>query len=135
MNEPTDFVSMCFNHNLVLGLRIYYPYSGSIRIDEHFVYDDNTTQDRTWTITLGETGHFTATAPDVKGTAKGRNVGATVQSKYTIRLPDDVGGHLLNTVDWMYLTGDGTIINRSQFRKFGVKVAELVATIRRKDAA
>ena len=56
-------------------------------------------------------------------------------SKYTIRLPDDVGGHLLNTVDWMYLTGDGTIINRSQFRKFGVKVAELVATIRRKDAA
>ena len=104
-------------------------------IEEHFVYDDNTTQDRTWTITLGETGHFTATAPDVKGTAKGRNVGATVQSKYTIRLPDDVGGHLLNTVDWMYLTGHGTIINRSQFRKFGVKVAELVATIRRKDAA
>ena len=105
------------------------------QINEHFVYDDNTTQDRVWTITLGETGHFTATAPDVKGTAKGRNVGATVQSKYTIRLPDDVGGHLLNTVDWMYLTGDGTIINRSQFRKFGVKVAELVATIRRKDAA
>ena len=37
MNEPTDFVSMCFNHNLVLGLRIYYPYSGSIRIDKMFV--------------------------------------------------------------------------------------------------
>ena len=82
---------------------------------------------------MGEAGHFTATAPDVIGTAKGRNVGATVQSKYVIQLPDDVGAHQLKTVDWMYLTRDGTIINRSQFRKFGLKVAELVATIRRKD--
>ena len=29
---------------------------------------------------------------------------------------------------------NGTIINRSQFRKFGIKVAELVATMRRVDA-
>jgi len=37
---------------------------------------------------------------------------------------------VLKTVDWMYLTPDGTIVNRSQFRKFGIKVAELVATLR-----
>ena len=30
----------------------------------------------------------------------------------------------------MYLLENGTIMNRSQFRKFGVKVAELVATMR-----
>jgi hypothetical protein len=30
----------------------------------------------------------------------------------------------------MYLMQNGTIINRSQFRKFGIKVAELVATMR-----
>jgi hypothetical protein len=30
----------------------------------------------------------------------------------------------------MYLMPNGTIINRSQFRKFGIKVAELVATMR-----
>ena len=31
----------------------------------------------------------------------------------------------------MYLMENGTIMNRSQFRKFGIKVAELVATMRR----
>jgi len=36
--------------------------------------------------------------------------------------------------DWMYLTENGTVMNRSQFRKFGIKVAELVATMRRVEA-
>ena len=49
---------------------------------------------------------------------------------YRIRLPESSGGHVLDAVDWMYLMENGTIINRSQFRKFGIKVAELVATIR-----
>lgn len=52
---------------------------------------------------------------------------------YRLKLPEDAGGHVLKTVDWMYLAPDGTIINRSQFRKFGIKVAELVATMRRID--
>jgi hypothetical protein len=30
----------------------------------------------------------------------------------------------------MYLLDNGTVMNRSQFRKFGIKVGELVATIR-----
>lgn len=101
-------------------------------IKEHFVYDDNSTQDRVWTITLGEGGSFTATAPDVPGVGRGRQCGSTIHMRYPITLPSDVGGHTLQTVDWIYLTKDGTMINRSQFRKFGVKVAELVATIRRK---
>ncbi len=54
---------------------------------------------------------------------------------YRIKLPEDSGGHVLDTTDWMYLTGNGTIINRSQFRKFGIKVAELVATMRPKETA
>jgi hypothetical protein len=45
-------------------------------------------------------------------------------------LTKDAGGHALNVVDWMYLMENGVIINRSQFRKFGIKVAELVATMR-----
>jgi len=32
--------------------------------------------------------------------------------------------------DWMYLAPNGVVVNRSQFRKFGIKVAELVATMR-----
>ena len=57
-----------------------------------------------------------------------------MQLKYRIRLLPEAGGHVLNVTDWMYLMENGTIMNRSQFTKFGVKVAELVATMRKKDA-
>ena len=58
-----------------------------------------------------------------------------MQLRYAIRLTDAAGGHVLHTTDWMYLLENGTIVNRSQFRKFGIKVAELVATIRPKGMA
>ena len=37
---------------------------------------------------------------------------------------------MLDVTDWMYLMENGTIMNRSEMRKFGIKVAELIATIR-----
>lgn len=72
-----------------------------------------------------------ATAPDIVGVGKGRQAGSAVVLKYVLKLPDSAGGHVLDTTDWMYLMENGTIINRSQMRKFGFKVGELVATIRR----
>lgn len=101
---------------------------------EHFVYDDGSVQDREWHLTLGDNGKIRAEAPDVVGQGEGRQSGSTVLLRYNIRLPESSGGHVLNTVDWMYLTPNGTIMNRSQFRKFGIKVAELVATMRPKEA-
>ncbi|AEI95751.1 hypothetical protein RLO149_c038470 [Roseobacter litoralis Och 149] len=101
---------------------------------ERFVYDDGTVQDREWHLTLGNDGKIRALASDVVGEGQGRQSGSTVLLKYDIRLPEASGGHVLNTVDWMYLTPNGTIMNRSQFRKFGIKVAELVATMRPKEA-
>ena len=41
--------------------------------------------------------------------------------------------HALDVTDWMYLMENGTIMNRSEMRKFGIKVAELIATIRPAD--
>jgi len=54
---------------------------------------------------------------------------------YRIKLTEDAGGHALDVTDWMYLMSNGSIMNRSQFRKFGIKVAELVATMRPKEQA
>lgn len=102
---------------------------------ERFSYSDGTTQDREWQLTLGNDGRIRATAPDVVGEGTGRQSGPTVQLRYRIRLPESAGGHVLDTTDWMYLAPNGTIVNRSQFRKFGIKVAELVATMRRKEVA
>jgi hypothetical protein len=97
---------------------------------EHFRFAGGKTQDRLWTLTMGEGGRFTATADDIVGMAKGEQQGAVARITYRLRLPDASGGHVLDVIDWLYLMENGTIMNRSEMRKFGVKVAELVATMR-----
>ena len=105
------------------------------RMTERFHYDSGTVQDREWHLELDDAGNLTARADDLVGTGKGRQAGSGVRLAYRIRLPESAGGHVLDVVDWMYLLENGTIVNRSQFRKFGFKVAELVATMRPADAA
>ena len=99
-------------------------------LSEDFAYANGSTQARKWYLTMGEGGHFTATADDIIGEGKGQQMGATARLTYRIRLPEDAGGHVLDVTDWMYLMDNGTILNRSEMRKFGIKVAELIATMR-----
>lgn len=99
-------------------------------LSEDFTYSGGKTQARQWSITLGENGHFTATAPDIIGVAQGWQSGATARMTYRLRLTEAAGGYVLDVVDWLYLADNGTILNKSEMRKFGVKVAELIATIR-----
>ena len=100
---------------------------------EEFRYDSGRVQNREWRLTLGNDGSIKAEADDVVGAGQGRQEGPGVQLNYRIKLPEEAGGHVLDTTDWMYLIENGSIINRSQFRKYGVKVAELVATMRPKE--
>lgn len=99
-------------------------------MSEEFRYDDGSIQNRRWDLTIDQNVAIKATGPDVVGEGEGFQVGSSVQLKYRLRLPDSAGGHVLNTVDWMYLAPNGSIVNRSQFRKFGIQVAELVVTMR-----
>jgi Protein of unknown function (DUF3833) len=100
---------------------------------ETFRYDSGAVQHRQWTLTVHAKGRIEATAPDVIGIATGKVSGSGIMMRYRIKLPPESGGHVLNAVDWMYLVENGTILNRSQFFKFGILVAELVATLRRAD--
>ena len=102
---------------------------------EKFYYDSGQVQDRVWTLTLGNDGRIKAEAPDVVGAGTGQQSGSAVLLNYRIKLTEDAGGHALDVTDWMYLMSNGSIMNRSQFRKFGIKVAELVATMRPKEQA
>lgn len=99
-------------------------------LDEVFRYDTGTEQRRAWTLTLLPGGAIRAEASDLIGTGTGAQSGPAVLLSYRIVLPPSAGGHVLDVRDWMYLTPGGTLVNRSQFRKFGIMVAELVATIR-----
>lgn len=100
---------------------------------ETFYYDDGTTQDREWHLTIGDDGSVRAEASDVVGFGTGVTDGNALGLRYKIRLPAENGGHVLDAVDWMYLQDNGVILNRSQFRKFGIKVAELFCIIRPKE--
>ncbi|MFW2544121.1 DUF3833 family protein [Primorskyibacter sp. 2E107] len=102
---------------------------------EHFKYESGGEQHRYWELTVGNDGAIRASAPDLVGEGTGAQRGGAVCLRYRIRLPEDSGGHVLDTTDWMYLTPNGTIVNRSQFRKYGLKVAELVATMRKVEPA
>lgn len=101
---------------------------------ENFQFDSGTQQKREWFLTSKNDGTFEAKAPDVIGVGQGTQMGSAIELKYRIKLADAAGGHELDTTDWMYMLDNGTIVNRSQMRKFGIKVAELVATVRRVDA-
>ena len=94
-------------------------------MDEVFVYDDGSRQARQWRLAIGEDGSLRAEADDVLDAGRGQVSGNTLRLEYSIRLPRENGGHVLDAVDWLYLQADGTILNRSQFRKWGIKVAEL----------
>lgn len=97
---------------------------------EYFTYSNGKKMTRKWHLTLGTGNTFTTTADDIVGEGKGTISGSTVKLTYRIILPQDAGGHTLDVTDWMYLTENGVIMNRSEMRKFGLKVAELVATMR-----
>ena len=99
-------------------------------LTEHFTYSNGTVQDRKWFLKIGPDNTFTATADDIVGEAEGIVSGSTAMLRYQIVLPEEAGGHTLTATDWMYLTENGTIMNKSEMRKFGLKVAELVATMR-----
>lgn len=99
-------------------------------LTENFTYSSGTKQNREWRITLTDDTHFTATADDVVGVGIGEVSGATLRITYKIRLTEAAGGHVLDVIDWIYLTQNGVMVNKSEMRKFGVKVAELVGNIR-----
>ncbi|MEP2782962.1 MAG: DUF3833 domain-containing protein [Pseudoruegeria sp.] len=100
---------------------------------ERFRYSSGEKQIRAWHLRIGNDGRFTAEADDIIGTATGHQEGATVCMSYRIRLKEEAGGHVLDVTDWMYMMDNGVIMNKSEMRKAGIKVAELIATMRRKE--
>lgn len=104
-------------------------------LDERFSYQSGVEDRRKWTIVFDKGGDsFTATAPDVIGDGRGEYVGDAIRMTYRLQLPERAGGHVLDVVDWLYVMPDGAIANRSEMRKFGIKVAELIAVFRPVDA-
>jgi hypothetical protein len=94
-------------------------------LDERFTYDDGSTQRRVWTLTARGDGRYTGTADDVVGEAEGQARGNAFRWRYVMALPVDGTTYQVDFDDWMYLMDDTVLLNRSEMRKFGVRLGEV----------
>lgn len=98
---------------------------------EDFVYEDDSTERRIWT--LEKTGDQTwrGTAPGVIGTALGEERGDVFNWQYEIDLPVPDGTVRVRFDDWMWLLSDDRLLNRAFMYRFGLRVGEVTITFER----
>jgi hypothetical protein len=102
-------------------------------LEEHFDYSDGHKQERAWTIRFDDEHHFTATAHDAIGEAKGVQYGNAVNMRYVLAVTTKEGKtYNMSMDDWMYRVGEHTVMNRVQMSKFGFNIGELVLTFHKK---
>lgn len=93
---------------------------------EVFTYEDGSIENRTWHFTVAEDGrHFTGTANDVEGEAKGEQLGNAVFARYTLERTLGERKMKFAMDDRLYQVDDTHMVNQIRMRKFGVTVATL----------
>lgn len=102
---------------------------------EDFRYDDGTAEQRVWRLTVLPDGGYRGRAADVVGEATGRAVGHAVEWRYTLRVPVEGRTWDLAFDDRMWLLDDGTLINRAEFSKFGLRFGEVTIFFRKPEPA
>ncbi len=98
----------------------------TLTLVEDFIYEDQSTERRTWRLTKTGEDSWSGTAPGVIGTALGQESGDTFNWKYTIDLPVSDGTRRVSFDDWMWLLSDDRLLNRAYMSKYGITVGEVV---------
>ncbi len=94
-------------------------------INEVFKFSDGTTLNRKWTLIANEDGTFDATAPDVKGTAKGKEIANGMYFKYDLIVNLGKKTMVVSANDFMYKFKDGAIMGKVDLKKFGITVGHI----------
>jgi hypothetical protein len=97
-----------------------------LTLDENFVYEDGTTENRRWTLAKTGPGSWEGTAPGVIGIAAGRERGDTFNWRYRIDLPVPDGTLRVDFDDWMWLLSDDRLLNIAYVRRAGVAIGQVV---------
>ncbi len=100
-------------------------------LEEDFRFADGQTQRRVWRFTKIDAHRYTGTAADVTGQALGEVSGYALRWRYVLQLEVDGRTWNVDFDDWMYLLDDRTMINRSEMRKFGLRVGEVTLFFRK----
>ncbi|RYH08147.1 DUF3833 domain-containing protein [Tropicimonas sp. IMCC6043] len=104
----------------------------TLRLVEHFVYDDGETEQRIWTLRKTGEDRWVGTAPGVIGTAEGQERGDTFNWKYRIDLPVRKGTMRVDFDDWMWLMSDDRLLNRAYVSRFGVRLGEAIISFEKR---
>jgi len=101
-------------------------------LDEFFRYRDGTVRRRTWRVTKGRDGRDWASADDLVGLAHAIADAGVVRWRYRLLVP--VRGRRIAFAfdDRMYAMDDGTVLDVSDMRKFGIRVGRLVLALERR---
>ncbi len=94
-------------------------------LKEYFVYDNGAKVNREWQFQLIDEHHFTATAPDVIGVAKGEQYGNTIHMRYQIKLSIGSESQTIYFDDWQYRINEKMVLNKITMKKWGIKVGEI----------
>lgn len=105
--------------------------AGELVLEEFFHWNDGERSTRVWTIRTGEDRAFTGTAGDVVGEATGRVAGNALHWRYHLEVPVDGRLWKIYFDDWMFLQTDDILINRTEMRKFGLRVGEVTIVFHR----
>jgi hypothetical protein len=95
------------------------------KLEEDFVFSDGKTDHRVWELNMIDDNNFTGKAGDVVGNANGEQYGNALRMNYVLTIPVDNRKIDVKIDDWMYLIDSDSLINVSELRKFGFKVASL----------
>lgn len=100
-------------------------------LNETFYWNDGEIQHRHWQFTLAEDGYWLGTAGDVEGTAKMKFAGNSIHMRYPLRLSIDGSTFTVMMDDWLFQVSDDVIINKTHIKKFGLRLGEVILTIRK----
>lgn len=100
-------------------------------LEEHFVFSDGKTDERTWTIKMLDDNNFSASAHDTVGSAKGEQYGNAMKMDYVLKVPVDDTTYDIRIVDWIYLIDETNAINVSRMSKFGFTVGKLTISFKK----
>ena len=115
-------------HVVITGTR----QNNQLVLDERFVYDDGSKQQRVWTLTPTGDGKWRGTAADVLGEASGEVAGNALNWRYTLLLPVDGKTYEVQFDDWMYLMDKDSMLNRASMSKFGIELGQVTLFFRKR---
>lgn len=97
-----------------------------LTLDEHFLYDDGTTQRRVWEMDRLSEGRFSGTAGDVIGSAEIETYGDAAYFEYLVDLLlSDSSTVRVRFNDRIYRLSEDMLMNRATVSKFGLDVGEV----------